>query len=111
MEPILREIALNTRPSNEWAFTLTSPPGGNADSFEVFFSQPIVPERGEKLELALLSLRTSYSWPNIRAGVNNEFRYSHDDGATWTTIARGGIRNRGHQRRHSSGHARERALG
>ena len=61
--------------------------GGNTDSFEVFFSEPIVPERGKKLKLALLSLRTSYSWPNIRAGVNNEFRYSHDDGATWTTIA------------------------
>ena len=42
---------------------------------------------GEKARLALLSLRTSYSWPNIRTGVNNEFRYSHDDGATWTTIA------------------------
>ena len=86
MEAILREVALNTRPSNEWAFTLTSPPGGNTDSFEVFFSEPIVPE----LELALLSLRTSYSWPNIRAGAgtaNNEFRYSHDDGATWITIA------------------------
>ena len=87
METILREIALNTRPSNEWAFTLTSPPGGNTDSFEVFFSEPIVPERGKKLELALSSLRTSYSWPNIRAAANNEFRYSHDDGATWTTIA------------------------
>ena len=89
MKAILREIALNTRPSNEWAFTLTSPPGGNTDSFEVFFSEPIVPERGKKLELALLSLRTSYSWPNIRAAAgtaNNEFRYSHDDGATWTTI-------------------------
>ena len=90
METILREIALNTRPSNEWALTLTSPPGGNTDSFEVFFSEPIVPERGKKLELALLSLRTSYSWPNIRAAAgtaNNEFRYSHDDGGTWTTIA------------------------
>ena len=90
MEAILREIALNTRPSNEWAFTLTSPPGGNTDSFEVFFSEPIVPEQGKKLELALSSLRTSYSWPNIRAAAgtaNNEFRYSHDDGATWTTIA------------------------
>ena len=90
METILHEIALNTRPSNEWAFTLTSPPGGHTDSFEVFFSEPIVPEQGKKLELALLSLRTSYSWPNIRAAAgtaNNEFRYSHDDGATWTTIA------------------------
>ena len=90
MEAILREIALNTRPSNEWAFTMTSPPGGNTDSFEVFFSEPIVPERGKKLELAHLSLRTSYSWPNIRAAAgtaNNEFRYSHDDGDTWTTIA------------------------
>ena len=90
MEAILPEIALNTRPSNAWSFTMTSPPGGNTDSFEVFFSEPIVPERGKKLELALLSLRTSYSWPNIRAGAgtaNNEFRYSHDDGATWTTIA------------------------
>ena len=90
MEAILREIALNTRPSNEWAFTLTSPPGGHTDSFEVFFSEPIIPEQGKKLELALLSLRTSYSWPNIRAAAgtaNNEFRYSHDDGATWTMIA------------------------
>ena len=42
------------------------------------------PRAEKKLELALLSLRTSYSWPNIRAGVNNEFRYSHDDGATLT---------------------------
>ena len=64
--------------------------GGNTDSFEVFFSEPIVPERRKKLELALLSLRTSYSWPNIRTGAgtaNNEFRYSHDDGASWITIA------------------------
>ena len=48
------------------------------------------PRAGKKLKLALLSLRTSYSWPNIRTGAgtaNNEFRYSHDDGATWTTIA------------------------
>ena len=88
MEAILREIALNTRPSNAGPFTMTSPPGGNTDSFEVFFSEPIVPERGKKLELALLSLRTSYSWPNIRAGAgtaNNEFRYYHD--ITWITIA------------------------
>ena len=87
MEAILREIALNTRPSNEWAFTLTSPPGGQYRLVRGLLLRADCSRAGEKLELALLSLRTSYSWPNIRAGVNNEFRYSHDDGATWTTIA------------------------
>lgn len=42
-------------------------------------------DENRKYEMALVNLETYYSFPNIDSS-NNNFRYSPDNGATWTNI-------------------------
>ena len=82
---LFQQTEENTRKPKETAFTLTSPPGPNTDNFETFFPDPIIAPSGRGLEIALIGLRTSYSWANINA-ANNKFVYSIDIGRTWHTL-------------------------
>ena len=52
--------------------------------FSTIFNPPIS-LKGVPHEIALVSLETYYSYPNINE-ENNVFTYSSDDGATWKTI-------------------------
>ena len=52
--------------------------------FTTIFNPPIS-LNGQPHEMALISLETYYSYPNINE-ENNVFKYSLDDGATWKTI-------------------------
>src|ERR1043165_5208513 len=42
-------------------------------------------DTNKKYEMALVNLKSYYSFPNIDS-TNNEFRYSPDDGGTWVEI-------------------------
>ena len=52
--------------------------------FTTIFNPPIS-LKGQPHEMALISLETYYSYPNINE-ENNVFKYSSDDGVTWKTI-------------------------
>lgn len=82
---LLRKIEANTRPQQEFAITVTSPPGPQTDSFETFFPQPVRASSGRHLEMALIGFHTAYSWTNVKVG-NNTFVYSSDGGTTFKTI-------------------------
>lgn len=49
------------------------------------FNLSIELDKNKKYGMALVSLETFYSFPNIDAS-NNNFRYSPDDGKTWSQI-------------------------
>lgn len=49
------------------------------------FNPLIQLNKSKNYEMALVSLETYYSFPNIDSS-NNKFRYSPDNGATWITI-------------------------
>jgi hypothetical protein len=54
-------------------------------SFETDFKPKIVFLENREYEMALVNLETYYSFPNIDSS-NNNFRYSSDNGTTWTDI-------------------------
>ena len=49
------------------------------------FNPNIHLESGKKYEMALVNLETYYSFPNVDA-TNNNFKYSPDNGKTWSNI-------------------------
>jgi hypothetical protein len=58
---------------------------GNTTNIITQYIQPIQLEIGKQYEMALVSLDTYYSFPNVDA-TNNNFRYSPDNGTTWKDI-------------------------
>jgi hypothetical protein len=57
----------------------------NKSTFETSFNPKIVLAENREYEVALVNLETYYSFPNVDTN-NNNFRYSHDRGSTWTDI-------------------------
>ena len=75
---LLRELVELSRPSTETTLSLTSPARPSTSSFTVQLPEPIRPPAGRRrLEVALTSLETAYTWPNIDSS-NNSFVYGID---------------------------------
>jgi len=53
--------------------------------FHTDFASPLILDPERSYELALVSLETYYSYPNVNDG-NNKFVYSNDQGHTWEEI-------------------------
>jgi len=53
--------------------------------FHTNFASPLILDDDKKYELALVSLETYYSYPNVHKD-NNKFVYSGDRGISWKTI-------------------------
>ena len=81
MEVYLKSIANHTEPRPSHLITLSSKGSKIATSF----SPPLVFPPGCNYEMALCSLETYFSFPNIDV-ANNALKVSCDNGGTWTLI-------------------------
>ena len=58
--------------------------GGSA-SVQTFFTPPLYLKNGRDYELAMVNLKTYYSFANIRAD-NSSLKWNGDGGKTWTAL-------------------------
>lgn len=59
---------------------------GRTTDIRTRFNPLIQLDKSKKWEMALVSLETYHSFPNIKTGENDNFRYSVDNGTTWVNI-------------------------
>ena len=78
---LLEKIAINT--SHKTSFQIVV--SGNESSFNTMFSPNIELAKDRVYEIALVNLKTYYSFPNIDE-TNNIFVYSPDNGNSWVKI-------------------------
>jgi hypothetical protein len=78
MEQLLKEIAINTGPKEQYLINVK----GNSSRIIERFNPLLQLDKTKRYEMALFSLYTYYSFPNIDS-TNNNFRYSPDNGVTW----------------------------
>lgn len=78
VEQLLQTIVELLKPSRQRLLLLSSPSDATdgTESFEKYFPTTIQAPVGRSLEIALLAVRTSNSWPNIDSR-NNFFEYSN----------------------------------
>jgi hypothetical protein len=81
MEYFLEKIARNTEPKSSFYILLSE----KSARIRTMFNPLIQLDQSKKYEMALVSLDTYYSFPNIDT-TNNNFRYSSDNGVTWFNI-------------------------
>ncbi len=79
---LLREIARNTRPKSSMQLIVT----GKKSEMTVTYDTPIRLNQTSEYEVALFNLETYFSFPNVDKS-NQNFVYSHDNGATWTELS------------------------
>ena len=80
MLKLLEQIEHNTRPKKSFQIV----EDGNSSHFTTNYASAPIKLDGN-FEIALVSLETFYSFPNIDA-TNNNFKYSADNAKTWVTI-------------------------
>ena len=81
VEGYLKSIANHTEPRPSYFITVSN----NGSSITTPFSPPLIFPQGCNYEMALCSLETYYSFPNIDK-TNHALKVSRDDGKTWTQI-------------------------
>ena len=78
MEHCSKEVLVRTKP-----FTLVV--SDNSANIRTTFNPPRYLHLNYSYELAMMNLETYYTFANIRE-VNNFFKWSVDDGKTWTIL-------------------------
>jgi hypothetical protein len=78
---LLERIAANTEQKSSFYISVNE----NSTQIKTKFGPVIQLDKNKKYEMALVSLETYNSFPNIDAS-NNKFRYSPNNGATWVDI-------------------------
>jgi len=78
---LLEQIARNTEPKSSFFIQISD----KSTHIKTRFNPLIQLDETKKYEMALVNLDTYYSFPNIDSS-NNNFRYSSDNGKTWTNI-------------------------
>ena len=81
MEKLLEKIVANTNPKESFYILLSD----KTTHIKTKFNPNIHLNNNKMYEMALVSLETYYSFPNIDT-LNNNFRYSPDNGMTWWNI-------------------------
>ena len=81
MEDLLKQIVNNTEPKRSFSIVVSD----NKTRFKTRFKPPIQFDKKKDYEIALISLETYYSFPNIDR-FNNCFSYSPGANATWVDI-------------------------
>lgn len=79
-EEYLKAIAENYRKPASYNIVIS----GSNSSIVTTYNPPLDLDRMRQYEIALISLETYYSFPNIDAS-NNIVKYSRDNGLTWST--------------------------
>ena len=76
MENLLKQIVNNTEPMRSFSIVLSD----NKTRFKTWFKPPIQIDKKKDYEIALINLKTYYSFPNID-NSNNCFTYTPDANA------------------------------
>ena len=77
----MNEVLVRTKP--KYSFTLAV--SDNSANIQTTFNPPLYLQANRNYELAMVNLETYYPFANIR-GDNNSFKWSVDDGKTWTIL-------------------------
>lgn len=80
---INKDIVHNSRPKKNLELILSS----RETDFITKYKPPIKLDSDRSYSVALVNLESYNSLPNIEEGINNEFRYSPDNGLNFTTIS------------------------
>ena len=81
MEKLLKEIVNNTQPKRSFSTVVIE----NKTRFQTWLKPPIQLDKKKDYEIALITLETYYSFPNIDRS-NNCFSYSPGANAPWFDI-------------------------
>ena len=80
MENLLKQIVNNTEPKRSFSIVVSD----NKTRFKTWFKPSI--QLDKKKEIALINLKTYYSFPNIDRPKNNCFSYSPGANTPWFDI-------------------------
>ena len=81
MENLLKQIVNNTEPKRSFSIVVSD----NKTRFKTWFKRPIQLDKNKDYEIALINLKTYYSFPNIDIS-NNCFTYSPNLNTLWFDI-------------------------
>ena len=81
MENLLKQIVNNTEPKRTFSIVVSD----NKTCFKTWFKQPIQIDKKKDYEIALINVKTYYSFPNIDWS-NNCFSYSPGTNTPWFDI-------------------------
>ena len=76
----MKEVLVRTKPKDSFTLVVSD----NSANIQTTFNPPLYRQANCNYELAMVNLETYYSLANIRE-VNNSFKWSVDDGKTWST--------------------------
>ena len=77
----MKEVLVRTKPKDSFTLVVSD----NSAKIQTTFSPPLHLQANCDYELAMVNLETYYSFANIRKD-NNSFKWSVDEGKTWTVI-------------------------
>ena len=77
----MKEVLMRTKPKDSSTLVVSD----NSANIQTTFCPLLYLQANRDYELAMVNLETYYSFANIRK-VNNSFKWSVDDGKTWTVI-------------------------
>ena len=77
----MKEVLVRTNPKDSFTLVISD----NSANIQTTFNPPLYLQANRNYELAMVNLETYYSFANIRE-VNNSFKWSSDDGKTWTIL-------------------------
>ena len=80
MKHCMKEVLVRTKPKDLFALVVSD----NSANIQTTFNPPLYIQANHGYELAIVNLET-YLFANIRE-VNNLFKWSVDDGKTWTIL-------------------------
>ena len=81
MEDLLKQIVKNTEHKTSFQIIVSD----SKSRFKTRFNPTLQLDRNKENEIALVNLKTYYSFPNIDQ-TNNVFVYSPDNGNSWVKI-------------------------
>ena len=77
----MKEVLVRRKPKNSFTLVVLQ----NSANIKTTFNPPLHLQANRDYELAMVNLETDYSIADIRKD-NNSFKWSVDDGKTWTVI-------------------------
>ena len=77
----MKEVLVRTKPKDSFTLVVSD----NSANIQTTFNPSLYLQANPDYELAMVNLEKYYSFANVRK-VNNSFKWSVDDGKTWTVI-------------------------
>ena len=78
----MKEVLVRTKPKDSFTLVVSN----DSANIQTTFSPPLYLQANGDNELAMVNLETYYSFANIQEDENNSFKWSVDDGKTWTIL-------------------------